>query len=117
MKRNDAEQIGGKLLNPIMSLFVSLGDSAMALLQKVVYGMDESLVNLNTTTHWWSKIIVVGITVCSSSCNCFYSWCCCWSFGNSFSYCCWYCNYSNHSWSCNYNISSNYTTGRRNVTK
>lgn len=59
----DAEQIGGKLLNPIMSLFVSLGDSAMALLQKVVYGMDESLVNLNTTTHWWSKIIVVGITV------------------------------------------------------
>ena len=59
----DAEQIGGKLLNPIMSLFVSLGDSAMALLQKVVYGMDESLVNLNTTTHWWSKIIVVGVTV------------------------------------------------------
>lgn len=59
----DAEQIGGKLLNPVMSLFVSLGDSAMSMLQKVVYGMDESLVNLNTTAHWWSKVIVIGITV------------------------------------------------------
>lgn len=59
----DSESLGGKLLNPIMTLFVSLGDSAMSLLQQIVYDMDESLVNLNTTSHWWSKAIVIGIAV------------------------------------------------------
>lgn len=51
--------IGGKLLNPVMSLFVSLGDGAMALLQKVVYNSDTSLINIDTSTDFWAKFIVI----------------------------------------------------------
>lgn len=51
--------IGGKLLNPVMSLFVSLGDGAMALLQKVVFHADASLINVDSSASFWSKLIVV----------------------------------------------------------
>lgn len=55
----DAGEIGGKLLNPVMSLFVSLGDGAMALLQKVVFHADASLINVDSSASFWSKVIVV----------------------------------------------------------
>ena len=54
-----AEEIGGKLLNPILSFFVSLGDGAMALLQKVVLHADASLINVDSSASFWSKLIVV----------------------------------------------------------
>lgn len=59
--------LGGKLLNPIMSLFVSLGDGAMTLIQKVVLHMDDSLVPIDTSTTWWAKfwVIVACIAVVS----------------------------------------------------
>lgn len=59
----DAEEIGGKLLNPVMSLFVSLGDGAMTLLQKVVFHADQSLINIDTSADFWSKFIVIVAAV------------------------------------------------------
>lgn len=50
--------IGGKLLNPIMSLFVGLGDGAMSLLEKIVLQKDVSLINIDTSASFWSKVIV-----------------------------------------------------------
>ena len=57
------QEIGGKLLNPVMSMFVSLGDGAMTLLQKVVLHADESLVNIDSSTGFWAKLIVVVTAV------------------------------------------------------
>lgn len=55
--------IGGKLLNPIMSFFVSLSDGAMSLLHKVVYHSDATLINIDTSADIWSKIIVIVAAV------------------------------------------------------
>ena len=47
------------MLNPILTFFVSLGDGAMALLQKLVLHADESLINIDSSASFWSKLIVV----------------------------------------------------------
>ena len=59
----DAEAIGGTLLNPIMGLFVGLGDGAMGLLQKVVFHSDTSLININTSASFWAGLIVAVIAI------------------------------------------------------
>lgn len=56
------KEIGGELLSPVMSFFVTLSDGAMTLLQKVVYHMDESLINIDTTSSLIAKIIVGIVT-------------------------------------------------------
>ena len=55
--------IGGKLLNPIMSFFVALGDGTMTLIQKMVLQMDESLIPINDSSGFLSKVIVIIATV------------------------------------------------------
>ena len=42
------EAIGGTLLEPIVDLLISIGDAAMYLIQKLVMGLDNSLVKLST---------------------------------------------------------------------
>lgn len=49
----------GTLLNPIMTFFVSLGDGIMTLVQKVILHMDDSLVQINTSSGFWAKVIVI----------------------------------------------------------
>lgn len=56
---DDDSSIGGTLLNPIMSLFVGLGDGAMSLLQKVVLSMDDSVIEIDSSSSFWAKVIVV----------------------------------------------------------
>lgn len=63
--KNDG--IGGKLLNPIMSLFVSLGDGIMTLLQKMVLEVDETLIPINSSAGFWSKFIIVILTIAAVS--------------------------------------------------
>ena len=55
--------IGGKLLNPIMSFFVALGDGTMTLIQKMVLQIDESLIPINDSSGFWCKVIVVLATI------------------------------------------------------
>lgn len=62
-KVHASDSIGGKLLNPIMTLFVSLGDGVMTLLQKIVLHMDNSLIELDTATSFWAKFIVIAAAI------------------------------------------------------
>ena len=55
--------IGGKLLNPIMSFFVALGDGTMTLIQKMVLQIDESLIPIYDSSGFLSKIIVILATI------------------------------------------------------
>ena len=57
------DSIGGKLLNPIMSFFVAIGDGTMTLIQKMVLQMDESLIPINDSSGFLSKVIVIIVTV------------------------------------------------------
>ena len=54
---------GGRLLDPILSLLVGLGDGAMTLLQNVTMGIEDSLIELNTSASFWSKFIVIATAV------------------------------------------------------
>ena len=55
--------VGGKLLNPIMSLFVGLSDGAMTLLQKVVLQLDESIIEIDSSSSFWAKVLVIGSAI------------------------------------------------------
>jgi membrane protein len=57
----DEEGIGGKLLEPVMSMFVGLGDGAISLLQKLILQTDGSMIEVNTSTKGLAKIL--GIIV------------------------------------------------------
>ncbi len=50
--------IGGKLLNPVMSLVVSLGDGIMSLIQRVVAGIENTFTEVSTVEQnqaWYEK--------------------------------------------------------------
>lgn len=54
--------IGGKLLDPLMSMFVSLGDGAISLLQKVILHTNNSIIEITTSTTLVQKVLT-GIAV------------------------------------------------------
>lgn len=58
-KVSRADDLGGMLLNPIMSFFVALGDGTMTIIQKMVLQIDESVINIDTSSSFWAKFIVV----------------------------------------------------------
>lgn len=61
VKADDDSGLGGKLLNPVLSLFVGLGDGVMSLLEKMILQNDVSLINIDTGASWWSKFwVIVG---------------------------------------------------------
>ena len=55
--------IGGKLLNPIMSFFVGLGDGIMAILHSIIFHSDNALIHIDTSASIWSKVIVIVAAV------------------------------------------------------
>ena len=57
----DGVTLGGKLLDPILDLFVGLGDGIMTFIQKVVFGIDDSIINIDTSATVIAKILVVLI--------------------------------------------------------
>ena len=61
------DEIGGKLLNPIMSFIVSLGDGTMTFLQRAILDTDDSLIQVNSASGWWAKIIVLFTAVAAIS--------------------------------------------------
>lgn len=58
-KVSRADDLGGKLLNPIMSFFVALGDGTMTIIQKMVLQIDESVINIDTSSSFWAKALVI----------------------------------------------------------
>ena len=63
-KTVEAKEIGGELLNPVMSLFVTIGDGIISIIQKVVLDMDDSIIDVDAHASWFAKFIVIlGIAV------------------------------------------------------
>ena len=57
---------GGKLLTPVLSLVVSLGDSIVTIMQSAIMGVDESLMPVDVDASIWEilgSILVVGLAV------------------------------------------------------
>lgn len=50
---------GETLLQPIMSFFVGIGDGIMSIMQKVVLGMDNSIIEIDDSSNFWAKFFVV----------------------------------------------------------
>ena len=55
--------IGGQLLDPLLSMFVGLGDGAISLLQKLVLQMDGSMIEVDTSASTLAKILGVVVAV------------------------------------------------------
>lgn len=55
--------IGGQLLDPLLSMFVGLGDGAISLLQKLVLQMDGSMIEVDTSASNWAKLLGVVVAV------------------------------------------------------
>lgn len=62
-KVSRADDLGGNLLNPIMSFFVALGDGTMTIIQKMVLQIDESVINIDTSSSFWAKALVIIASV------------------------------------------------------
>lgn len=46
-------EFAGKLMSPIISLVVSLGDACMGLMHSSIMGVDESLSSIDLDSNWW----------------------------------------------------------------
>lgn len=55
--------IGGKLMDPVMSLLVGIGDGAITLLQKYVFGLDESMIQVSRASSFWAAFIVIATAI------------------------------------------------------
>ena len=55
--------IGGKLLDPVLSMFVGLSDGAISLLQRLVLDMDSSIISIITSTNTIAKILGIVLAV------------------------------------------------------
>ena len=55
------EGLGGKLLEPIMSMFVGFSDGAISLLQKIVLRTDGSMIEVNTSVKGIGKILGIFV--------------------------------------------------------
>ena len=55
--------IGGKLLSPVMSLLVTIGDAIVDIIHESVMGQTQSLIPIDMSTTWWENWggVVIGI--------------------------------------------------------
>lgn len=71
---------GGKLMNPVMNLICSLGDSIMTVVQSLTIDFDNTIIDINTATRdesvgdWLLRnvdkvvgtlMVVVGVALCA----------------------------------------------------
>ncbi len=55
---------GGKLISSVLKLLVGIADGCMSILQKAVFGIDDSLLHVDVTSTTWLKILAaVAIAV------------------------------------------------------
>lgn len=59
----DVVEFGGKLIGPIMSLLVTIGDGIMDVIGRTIMGANSTLVEVNMESEIWDKLapILVGI--------------------------------------------------------
>ena len=61
------EEVGGTLVEPLVELCIAIGDGAMNLIQNLLFGLDDSLVKVSTTSNdvfdTIAKIAVGGLAI------------------------------------------------------
>ena len=55
--------VGGVLLQPIVSLVLKIGDGIVDLIHKVIYGTSTALLEYNVADGWWKILIIIGVAV------------------------------------------------------
>lgn len=71
--------LGGKLMNPIMSLICSLGDSIMSVVQSMTIDFNDTIIDVDTEhinesfgewcSRHWTEIVAVGTIVVGVVCT------------------------------------------------
>ena len=65
----DVVEFGGKLIKPIFSLFVTMGDGVMQILHSNIMGVDQSLIKIDTDNSIWETIkTVIAVTITVAAC-------------------------------------------------
>lgn len=65
---NDVLEGGGKLLKPIFSLLVTVGDGIVNVLHSSIMGVDESLIVVNNENEAWSILKTIIAIVVTAAC-------------------------------------------------
>ena len=63
VRAGDDDGVGGKLLDPLMSLFVGIGDGAISLLQKIVFDIDTTIIEVNTSISGLQKFLAIAVGI------------------------------------------------------
>jgi len=64
----DVVEFAGKLMSPIMSLLVTLGDGVMSIIHSSIMGVDETLIHVDTSASWWEVILVIVAVIITVAC-------------------------------------------------
>lgn len=63
----DVVEFGGKLISPVLSLVVSLGDGILEIMHSSIMGTSESLIEVDMSSAWWDIIgKVVGFLIAAA---------------------------------------------------
>ena len=72
---NETLEFAGKLMTPILSLVVTLGDAVMGILHSSIMGVTDSLLEVNLGSQWWEilgRVIIwvlaaaVAVAICAT---------------------------------------------------
>lgn len=59
---------GGKLISPIFSLLVSIGDGIMGILHSSIMGVDNTLIEIGTVSDWVTAVLKVVSVIIAAAC-------------------------------------------------
>ena len=71
---SDVIEFGGKLLSPVISLFVTLGDAIMGVIHSSIMGIDSSLQEVTLSAAWYEflgtifKVVLAGAVLALGIC-------------------------------------------------
>lgn len=71
---SDVIEFGGKLLSPVISLFVTLGDAIMGVIHSSIMGIDSSLQEVTLSAAWYEflgtifKVVLAGAVLAVGIC-------------------------------------------------
>ena len=81
---DDLLEFGGKLLSPVVSLFVTLADAIMGVLHSSIMGVDSSLQEVTLSATWYEflgflfkavlTVAILAIGICTPRTKCIDSW-------------------------------------------
>lgn len=81
---DDLLEFGGKLLSPVVSLFVTLADAIMGVLHSSIMGVDSSLQEVTLSAAWYEflgflfkavlAVAILAVGICAPRTKCIDSW-------------------------------------------